>query len=171
MQSFGGFDLDENLVVDDHVHDLPRKRCPAKVNGDCHLSVDAVAHRRQKDLERSRVNEFAIPESELLVSLVHRPNNVRGQLTFQEILGASWHASGSHRYEESLVPIARDWNQLNGKFGCASDAVTIGYGTTSGTARDNQQDSLDLLLVAVSFCAVFLLVVPNLPVGCPVSNC
>ena len=120
MQSFGGFDLHENLVVDDHVHDLPRKRYPAKVNGDCHLSIDAVAHRSQKNLERPRVNEFAIPEAEFLVSLAHRPNNVRGQLTFVEIFGASWHASGSHRYEEFLVPIGRDWNQLNGKFGCAS---------------------------------------------------
>jgi hypothetical protein len=105
------------------------------------------------------------------VSLVHRPNNVRGQLTFQEIFGASWHASGSHRCGEFLVPIARDWNQFNGKLGCASDAVTIGYGTTSGNCTGQPTGLSICCWLRLSRWVVFLLVVPNLPVGCPVSNC
>src|SRR6476646_717679 len=92
MQSLGGLGFVENLVVDDHVHHLRRERLTAKVDGHCHLSIDAVAYRGQKDFQRARVDELTISEAEFLMSLVHRANDVRGQFTFQEVLRAPWHA-------------------------------------------------------------------------------
>src|SRR5678815_3845231 len=93
MQSLGGLDFDENLVVDDHVHHLRRERVTAKVDGHCHLSIDAVARLGQKDFQRSRVDELSISEAEFLMSLVHRADDVRGQFTFQEVFRAPRHAS------------------------------------------------------------------------------
>ena len=67
MQSLGGLDFDENLVVDDHVHHLRRERHATKVNSHCHLSIDAVARLGQKDFQRSRVDELSISEAEFLM--------------------------------------------------------------------------------------------------------
>jgi len=48
VEVFGGFDLDQDFVVDDHVHYLRREWCPAKVHGDRHLSIDPMTHRGQQ---------------------------------------------------------------------------------------------------------------------------
>lgn len=52
MQLLGRLELDDELIVDDHVESLTRQRLAAMVDHHCHLTVDLVAFRHEIALER-----------------------------------------------------------------------------------------------------------------------
>lgn len=65
MQMLGRLDLDDDLLVDDHVQRLPRQRFAPIVHHHGDLALDAMAFGNQIALQGQGVDELSIPEPEL----------------------------------------------------------------------------------------------------------
>ena len=75
MQLLRRLDFNDDLVVNDHVEDLPHERLAAKVHYHGNLARYMMSLRHQIALECRGVDRFSVTKPETAMYLVHRSDN------------------------------------------------------------------------------------------------
>ena len=84
MQALDRCVLDHDLLIDDHVQRLTSERLSATIDHDRDLSVDLVPLGDKISLERERMDELAVPESELAVYVSERIEDRPRERSFEQ---------------------------------------------------------------------------------------
>lgn len=84
VQSLGGFELEDDIVVDEHIDALVADDDSAKHDRNAHLALDDMSTVLQLDPHRGRIDPFHEPESKYAVDFIEGSDDPVGELFLNE---------------------------------------------------------------------------------------